>query len=555
LKKFNHKKVTAAVLGAMLAMSVGTASAADTVQLDLKDSVRMALENNRTIKQAFADVDNARWALSRARRQMGPTLTWNTVAARIGGKAYDGASDPDYRKNFTNTGTVGFPIFNQTLNASRESARYALSAADLTLENTKQTIVQTATTDYYNILQARNLIKVYQDNVDTLQAHLDQVNAQYRVGTVAKSDVLASEVQLAEAKQSLENAKNNYDVAVATLNNVIGLPTDTVLEIKDELAYQKYDLDIEKCTAYGLANRADGLAAYYAVKQAEAGVKSAKAGYLPTVNATATKTIAGEKAFGDDHTSSDTWSAGLTANWNIFDNGATSAAVHAANASLLKAQEVSKQTDERIQLQVRTAFLNLRSAEKNIQTTAVAVERAEEDYKIARVSYNAGVGTNIQVMDAEEKLTEARTNYYTALYNYNTSKADLDKAMGIPVDLDAGMYAEATMAGERVNKAREYGRVHEEALFETPKPVGKDELKEGRLERHEREKAAKESYKLNKKDSKARLQAEAEKIEQAAREAKDDQQAAKQAPVTEQAQSQNQAASETPESVETEMAG
>ena len=182
MKKFNHKKVTAAVLGAMLAMSVGTASAADTVQLDLKDSVRMALENNRTIKQAFATVDNARWALSQARRQMGPTLTWNTVAARIGGKAYDGASDPDYRKGFTNTGSVGLPIFNQTLNASRDSARYGLTAADLTLENTKQTIVQTATTDYYNILQARNLIKVYQDNVETLQAHLEQVNAQYRAG-------------------------------------------------------------------------------------------------------------------------------------------------------------------------------------------------------------------------------------------------------------------------------------------------------------------------------------------------------------------------------------
>ena len=178
------------------------------------------------------------------------------------------------------------------------------------------------------------------------------------------------------------------------------------------------------------------------------------------------------------------------------------------------------------------------------------MESAEEDYKIARVSYNAGVGTNIQVMDAEEKLTEARTNYYTALYNYNTSKADLDKAMGIPVDLDAGLYAEATMAGERFGKAREYGRVHEEALFETPKPVSKDELKEGRLERSEREKAAKEAYKLNKKDRGARLQAEAEKIEQAASEAKETPQvdAEAQKPVTKQQ-------TDTPESVETEMAG
>ena len=547
MSKIYHKKLTAAVLGAIMAMSVGTASAADKVQLDLKTSVRMALENNRAIKQALADVDNARWSLSQARRQMGVKLTWQTVANAVGGKAYQSALNGDELNSlFSNSGTVGLPLFNQSLNAARESARYGLTAADLTLENTKQTIVQTATTDYYNILQARNLIKVYQDNVETLQAHLNQVNAQYRVGTVAKSDVLASEVQLAEAQQSLVNAQNSYDVAMATLNNVIGLPTDTILEIKDELGYQKYDLDINKCTAYGLANRADGLAAYYAVKQAEAGVKNARAGYLPVVNASAVRSIAGDRAFSSQIDNNNSWTAGVTASWDLFDNGATEAAVNAANADLLKAQEVSRQTDEQIQLDVRTAYLKLRSAEKNIQTTAVAVERAEEDYKIARVSYNAGVGTNIQVMDAEEKLTEARTNYYTALYNYNTSKAELDKAMGIPVDLDAGLYAEATMAGERANKAREYGRVHEDAIFETPHPIAHDELKEGRQERREREQAAKEAYEANKTAHKAKGQtAKAAPEPKAA-----DGAAAQQAKAPgEQVQPQD-----TPESVESEMA-
>ena len=76
------------------------------------------------------------------------------------------------------------------------------------------------------------------------------------------------------------------------------------------------------------------------------------------------------------------------------------------------------------------------AAEKSISTTQVAVEKAQEDYKIAQVRYAAGVGTNLDVMDAEEKLTQAQTNYYTAMYNYNSSKADLDRAMGIMVDLD-----------------------------------------------------------------------------------------------------------------------
>jgi len=505
-KKNFHKKLTALVLGGLMALSASTALAADTVQLDLNDTVQMALENNRTLKQSYANVDNARWGLSKARRQMGPTLTWNTVANRIGGKAYRGAVDPDYNYNFANTGSITVPLYNESLRAGRDSAKYALNVADLTLENTKQTTVQTATQYYYNILQCRNLIKVYEDNVETLQAHLDQVNAQYRVGTVAKSDVLSSEVQLANAQQSLVTAQNNYDVAVATLNNFIDLPTDTVLEIKDELKYTKYDLDIDVCTNYALLNRADGLAAYYNVKQAEASVDSAKAGRLPTVNASGSNAIAGERPFRADHTSSDVWSVGITANWNIFDNGVTSANIHAAEANLLKAQEASAQTDEKIRLDVRTAILNLRAAEKNIQTTKVSVSKAEEDYKIAQVSYNAGVGTNLNVMDAEEKLTSARTNYYTALYKYNTSKADLDKAMGIPIDLDTVKYSEAAMSGETAVKAREAGRLHEEAIYENPRQDIKEKLKEGREERKAREKAAKAKYKEEKSAAKAEKQ-------------------------------------------------
>ena len=135
----------------------------------------------------------------------------------------------------------------------------------------------------------------------------------------------------------------------------------------------------------------------------------------------------------------------------------TRASVRAAEASLLKAKETSAQTDEAIQLDVRTAYLNLQAAEKNIQTTSTAVTQAEEDYKIAQVRYSAGVGTNLDVMDAEEKLTEARTNYYTSLYSYNTSKASLDKAMGLPVDLDVVRYTAAEQEGKSAPKAREAG--------------------------------------------------------------------------------------------------
>ena len=467
--RFAKRLVRTLALTAAVGLFTGAVSA-ETVKIDLSQSVQMALENNRTIKQSLTDVDAARASLAQANRSMGPTLTWSTTANRIGGEAYTQArmTGTRYNYNYGNTGTISMPVYNAALNAQRKAARYGLNAADFALEQTKQAIRLTATVDYFNILQARNLVKVREDTVATLQTHLADVNAQFRVGTVARADVLASEVELANARQNLTTAKNNYEVAVATLNNVIGVPTDTTLTINDELRYTGYTLSLEDCTDYGLLYRADGAAAVYAMKRAEEGVRTAKAGYHPTVNAAATRSIAGERPFKDDHTSSNQWAAGISASWNIFDNGVTAAQVDAAKATLRKAEEALAATDEQIRLDVHTAYLNLRAAEQNIKTTETAVKQAEEDYNIARVRYNAGVGTNLEVMRASDNLTMARMNYSTALYNYNTSKARLDNAMGVPVDLDAVRYRATEAEGKRAPAVREEARLHDDARFETP---------------------------------------------------------------------------------------
>ncbi len=448
IRKRFYKRLTAMVLGGLMAVSfAGTVLAADAVDLTLDDSIQMALENNRTIKQSVTDVDAAKWTLSEARRSTGPTLTWNTSAARIGGKAYVSGRQTtgiNYNYNYSNTVQAEYPLYTGgKLENTIKSAGYGLDTADLTLEDTKQSIKLQATEDYFSILQYRNLIQVDQDAVDTLKAHLNNVNAQYRVGTVAKSDVLASQVQLANAQQDLVSVQNNYDIAVATLNNVIGLPTDTVLNIRDELKYTKYALTLDSCTQYALEHRPDGIAAEYKVKKSAAAVKVAQANNMPQVSAVVQKAIGGENPFDDNHVSADTWSAGISASWNVFDNNVTQAQVRQEEAALHKAQEAALQQKETIQLDVRTAYLNLVAAEKNIQTTRVAVDQAQEDYKISQVRYSAGVGTNLDVMDAEEKLTSSQTNYVKALYDYNTSKASLDKAMGIKVDLDVAAYQEA----------------------------------------------------------------------------------------------------------------
>ncbi len=438
-KSLNKIIATVLVSGSLL-LSVNVGSAEENVDLTLDSSVQMALQNNRVIKQSMYDTDTARWALKEAKGQKGLSVNWSTTAYAVGGKTYD---QLDRDSSYGNVLEASIPIYTGgRLENNIKGRKIGVDISDLTLENTKQQIKLDATSGYYKILQCRNLVGVNQESVEQLQAHLDVVNAKYGAGTVAKSDVLRSQTELADAQQSLVNAQNNYDLSISSLDNIIGLPITTKLNIKDELRYTKYDLNFEDCIDTAMNNRPDGIAAIKAVEQAQADVNVAKAGNLPEVSAYVGYTIDGNDAFKDDSTEQS--QIGIQANWNLFDSNVTKAQIRQTEAALAKAQEAAEYTKESIQLEVHQAYLSLLAAEKNIQTTSVAVNQATEDYNIAQVRYTAGVGTNIDVMDARVALTTAKTNYIQALYDYNVSKAQLDKAMGMPVDLDVPAIAAKT---------------------------------------------------------------------------------------------------------------
>ena len=469
------KKFFAALAAGILSFSVGmgNVSAVDIVNIDLDEAVQRALANNRTIKCSIASRESAYWALRQARRQMGPTVSWNGGANYARGKAYDNYNDFNHRI-FTNTASVSMPLYaGNRYKEGRVQARYGINSADLTLENSLQTVRLTATNYYFNILRCRNEIEVYEENVRTLQEYLNNVNAQFRAGTVAKADILSTEVRLANARQTLVTAQNDYDIAVATLSSFMLLPADTLLRTQDQLTYQHYNLNLANCTAFALENRPDVAAAEFAIKQAESGVRAAKAGYRPTVNAEVSKNLSGKNPFADTY--SEGWTAGVTATWNIFDNGVTAAQVKSAEATLNQTQESAAELRESVQLEVQSAYLTLNAAEKNIATTRLAIASAEEDYKIAVVRYQAGVGTNLDVMDANDKLTQAKNNYYNALYTYNTAKASLDKAMGIPVSIDVTRYVAAEADGKSAAEAREEAALNMDSAevpeMEDPAPV------------------------------------------------------------------------------------
>ena len=481
------KYLTALAAASTMLFLPNTTLAADNVALSLDDAIALALKNNRIIEQSAEDREAARWNLSAVRRSSGPVLNWSASFNHIGGRYYrrqfrtprDNAkaqSDFDaFYYNYDNGFNLKlFPNYNyENMNLftlrynlytggraenQRDSARYGLNVADLSLENSRQLVKYRAAAAYYQVLRNASLVNVQEQAVELLEEHLRNVQIQYEVGTVAKSDVLATSVQLANVQQALTSAQGNYQTAVAQLNNVLGLPIDTQIATTSEIKFTNYQLTEAQCQEYAVSHRPDGRAAAYAVKQAGAATRAAKSGYRPTVTAVATGRLTGESLFQSNHVG-EQWSVGFELNWNIFDNGVTSAQVHESQAQERKAQSQAKQQLEAIELEVRSAYIALKTAEKNIQTTAAAVAKAEEEFAIAQVRYVEGVDTNLNVMNAQEKVVETRNNYYTALYNYNNSRAQLEKAMGVPVLIDALLYVEAEQSGKSSKKSLEAAQI------------------------------------------------------------------------------------------------
>lgn len=466
---FSYKKAkNVLALTAALSVLCSQSVFAATLELDLEETIQRALLTNPSVKIAEYNRKAAKADYSAAKGARGISISLSHESGR-GGYAdnhilRDAAgrilsNDKQIGNTHSNSITASLPIFTGgelqgQIGQAKANYRSMLSAEEQAYNEMKET----ATTGYFNMLNATNMKALRQESVDRLQAHLDNVIAQYNVGIVARADVLRSEVELANAQQNYITASNEYDVAEATLNNIIGTPLGTTLLLKDRLQYEPYENDMAYCLAYSEQHRPELKQAEYAIDSAEAALVVARSGHMPKVYANASNNWGGNGSDwpGDDD---ENWSVGVTASMNVFDSGVTWSKIHAAQENLAKAKESQRQIKDNVELEVRTDYLNLREAEKRITTTQVAVASAEEDYHIAVVRYQAGVGTNIDVMDAQEALTQAKTNYYQALYNYNTSKAALNTSMGVgvpvpeprtfpePVEDTAAQAADAQSAG------------------------------------------------------------------------------------------------------------
>ncbi|MEO6245573.1 MAG: TolC family protein [Opitutaceae bacterium] len=402
--------------------------------LDLPTAVAFALENNFSIRQAR----------ERIRQQEGVVIE---VSART---IPNVAADAAYQRNdrdISNSFPASDRAWQISLTASQvlytgggvssavKGSKLTREAAMLDLQAAINDALLQVRTGFYRVLLANEQIKVQESNIALLQEQLKNATDRFNAGTVSSFEKLRSEVAVANAKVPLITARNDWRLAIEALRQSLGFTTNTpdslrkVPDFVGTLAFAPLDFDLQKSFEAARANRPDLQRLAKLTQAREEGVTGARSGYYPNV-----------AAFGGwqlrkgptDHFSDSNrgWIVGVQSQWNIFDGRATQGRVVQTKSLLEQTKLALSEAQLAVEVEVRRAHSQWQQATELAEASALVIDQATESVRLANARYNAGTGTQLDVLSAQVDLTTARTNQIQAFYGYNVAVAALRKAMG-----------------------------------------------------------------------------------------------------------------------------
>ena len=424
-----------------------------TRPLPLVDALNTALQQNAQVMEARNDLETSRGLVVETRAVALPQVqatgqykyTQPSDIESFGFQNFS-LSTPDQNWNagiqlvqsIYLGGRLSAAFRAATATEKQALASYETSVADALLE------VRLA---YDDVLLAAQEITVHEASVALLARELTDQQERLKAGTVPRFNVLRAEVAVANERPNLIQARNNYRIAKNNLANLLGynLPHDVwediPLNLTDGFDVTPVQINLPDAVQQALARRTELEALRQNMELQQLNIINAKSGYKPAVSVFAGYGWFNEQypppgqsevSLARDYSG---WNAGAQLSWNLFDGFLTAGKVREAKAQYAKARTVLDDQARQIELQVRTAYSDLLQARETLDSQATVQAEAEEALREARQRAGAGTGTQLDVLDAETSLTQARTTQIQAQHDYAAARAHFDRAVGADLPL------------------------------------------------------------------------------------------------------------------------
>ncbi len=399
-----------------------------TVDMTLDKCIELALGNNPQINAAFHDILASDARIKQVWANYFPQLSWQTGYTKIKQLQLSDALGRNLTFNYYILGQVTLQQMLYDFGVTQNQAtikRLDYEAYKTTLSATINDVIYQTKDAYYNLLFAFENRRVAEDTVKKFEMFYNQAKAFYEIGMNPKVDVTIAEVNLSNAKLQLIQADNAVNLAVAKLNNVMGVPFIDKYNVQERLKYQPVDVSFNQSVEIARDARPELKLAELKVESANQTMKLVKKSYFPTLS------IEGQYQRGGK-----SWNSNYGYNIGGYLNFPTINGMLIKNeikeARYLYDKEIAnaKNTQNSIYLEIQNAFLTLEEKKNQMPVAILGVKQAKENYELSYGRYRVGEASPTELKDAQINYQQAQLTYYNALYQYNSSKAALEKAIG-----------------------------------------------------------------------------------------------------------------------------
>jgi len=395
----------------------------------LEECLDLAARNNPSLKAVSWDSRIAEEGIRQAAAarfprvdaQAGYTMQQAPQGAKIAGITAE-TQDPDFAFGGL---SATYTIYDFGRRASRvQQARFLADSTAHTFAARRSDVAMQVIEAYFGILEAHRLVVAAEEEVAQVEQHRKMAQALFEEGAVTRNDVLQADVRLAAARQNLLATRNRRENIWLQLNFLTGADQSFRGELDEKAGIATVDVRPDGVGV--LARRSEIQALRSAVEASEADVKENSSNFYPELYTR----LALDYAQNDKAKEQTIMSASIGLKMNLFDGFATTSARERAVHSRSRNQDALRQTEAQVQLEIATAQNDIAVAKERIGVTETAIHQSEENLRINHERYQERVGTATEVLDAQTLLTQTRSDYYRALFDFQVASARLKRATG-----------------------------------------------------------------------------------------------------------------------------
>ena len=454
----NNRRILILVV-AILLLSQSISLYAETLDLDLKTARKITLENNPGIKLAREGVNKSKLQITESRSNFFPSFNgfsslqhaWDlqvnivpNFIKEMMGPLTPGYDDmPNYVEmsfGLENTLVYGVSINQPLFTGGAIWNGYKMSKlghdiAVSQLKSTEQKVLGDLTSAYYGLLFAKSLLSVTDEALTSAEQNLEQVNKFFKVGKSSRFDVLRAEVQVANYKPMVISVKNNLRLAESRLKIIMGFNTEVMFNITEKLKYEKCDLldkSIDQITEIAYRNRPEMniMSAQKAITKRQ--LSLAVSAGIPSVVFGTTYQYMGQRNKNFHFTDEDlnkAFNSSISINIPLFNGLKNSSRIQQAKIAIKESNHQEESLKNGIKLEVKSAYFKMKEAEEKVETQKKTIEQAREALRLANLMYSEGASTQLDVLNANLALNQAKMNYQQSLFEYNVALANLKKSI------------------------------------------------------------------------------------------------------------------------------